>query len=45
MQSNTNNQGSTGIAFLAGTGTGTGIDKKGRDRDFAGTGILPGPGL
>ena len=30
-------QGSTGIAFSAGTGTG--IGKKCRDRDFAGTGI------
>ena len=48
-------QGSTGKAFSAGTGTG--ISKKCRDRDFAGTGtitgtrtvtgtgILPGPGL
>ena len=35
-------QGSTGIAFPAGTGTG--IGKKCRDRDFAGTGIVTGTG-
>ena len=42
MQINTCVQGSTGIAFSAGTGTG--IGKKCWDRDFAGTGNITGTG-